>query len=70
MGKSYIFKCENGKLYVADEGTCLSCKNCSDVFWDYTNGPYLCFCEKNYNYGINCPEWEEDKTMEQWKEGE
>lgn len=24
---------------------CLFCKHCSDVFWDYTNGPYLIICD-------------------------
>lgn len=24
---------------------CCFCKHCTDVFWDFTNGPYLTLCE-------------------------
>ena len=24
---------------------CVFCDNCNDIVWDYTNGPYLCFCD-------------------------
>ena len=69
MSKLYIFKCENGKKYVATKGHCLSCKNCSDVFWD-EDGPYALFCGKNCPPGSPCPAWEEDETMETIVEGE
>ena len=25
--------------------SCLFCAHCTDVFWDYTNGPYMFFCD-------------------------
>ena len=28
---------------------CLICKHCTDIFWDYTNGPYMTFCENPCN---------------------
>ncbi len=28
----------------APETCCLFCRNCSDVWWDYTNGPYMFNC--------------------------
>lgn len=39
------FKCENGIVYKVPDKSCLLCANCSVVFWDYTNGPYLIFCD-------------------------
>ena len=35
---------------------CLICKNCTDIFWDYTHGPYMVYCEKAYNDGGDLPE--------------
>lgn len=32
------------------EKSCVFCKNCTDVFWDYTNGPYAFICEKDKKY--------------------
>lgn len=29
------------------EKSCLLCERCTDYWWDYTNGPYMFFC----NYG-------------------
>lgn len=70
MGKIYIFECENGKKYTVGKGMCLSCKNCSDVFYD-EYGPYICFCGKNYSPEATlCPVWEEDETMLTMEEGE
>lgn len=40
--------CGNGevKIKVHDDNDCLFCKHCEDVFWDYTNGPYMMICGK------------------------
>ena len=35
---------------------CLICKHCTDIFWDYTHGPYMLFCEKACNGGGDLPE--------------
>jgi hypothetical protein len=37
------FECENGRTYMVFRGSCFVCRN-GDLFWDYTNGPYLCLC--------------------------
>lgn len=29
---------------MAPEKSCLFCEHCCDVFWDFTNGPYMFFC--------------------------
>ena len=40
------FKCENGRVYMAFKKSCVFCENC-DLFWDYTNGPYMFLCRVN-----------------------
>ena len=39
------YKCSNGHTYIVKDKSCLVCGHCTDVFWDYTNGPYLAICE-------------------------
>ena len=52
------------------EKSCVFCKNCTDVIWDYTNGPYMFFCEKDplaerelteKGYAGECEEFEDDE---------
>lgn len=40
------------RLYVCDDymvlvpsKCCLFCEHCTDVYWDYINGPYMFICE-------------------------
>lgn len=60
----YIFECENGKVYGIsyDKKCCLICKHCTDLFYDYTNGPYMCFCKFQNkscdDFGDNCNQFE------------
>lgn len=40
--------CHDGLLrkeVMLPEKHCVFCTHCTDVYWDFTNGPYLCFCE-------------------------
>ena len=30
---------------MAPSTSCLFCKSCTDVFWDFTNGPYMFLCD-------------------------
>lgn len=30
---------------VDKDNHCLFCDHCTDVFWDFTNGPYMMICE-------------------------
>ena len=39
-----IFESANGKRYLAKPNSCLFCEKCTDVFCDYTNGPYMMVC--------------------------
>ena len=34
----------------APANSCLFCIHCTDVFWDYTHGPYLTICEKDLDF--------------------
>lgn len=57
------FKCANGKVYMVPENHCLFCEHCTDILYDYTHGPYACFCELNYeNAGDGpCKHFSEEK---------
>lgn len=39
-----VYECEYYKV-VAPDTSCLFCSHCSDVFWDFTHGPYKFFCD-------------------------
>lgn len=41
------WECQNGRTYCAKENSCLFCAHCTDIFWDYTNGPYMFICERD-----------------------
>ena len=47
--KMKLYESENFKCY-APEDHCLFCDKCKDLFWDYTNGPYLFFCDDGLTY--------------------
>lgn len=60
-----VFHCANGKGYQARYNSCLFCSRCSDVFYDYTHGPYLFICEDGLDTedGIRgmCLGWKNDE---------
>ena len=39
------FECANGRTYLLPENHCAFCEYCTDIFFDYTNGPYMFICE-------------------------
>lgn len=45
-----LYECENGHVYSVPSNHCVFCKHCTDLFYDYTNGPYMFFCELEKNY--------------------
>ena len=70
----YVWVRSDGKVYgLKTRKSCLICKHCTDIFWDYTNGPYMTICEKSCdesdlpgetNGGTECDLFElEDGTM-------
>ena len=42
---SKVYECDDYKCDAHPRG-CLFCEHCTDVFFDYTNGPYMFICEK------------------------
>ena len=36
-----LFHCK----VVVSEGECLVCKHCTDMWYDYSNGPYMVLCD-------------------------
>ena len=47
---------------------CALCKHCSDIWYDYKNGPYMAMCEEKYSnsneLGKGCIHFEVDKDDE------
>lgn len=43
--------------------SCYVCKHCSDIMWDYTNGPYMSCCDLKLDPKRGCKEWEWDGVM-------
>ena len=56
----YVWIRSDGKVYgLKTKKNCLICKHCTDIFWDYTHGPYMAICEeseKTCNSESNLPE--------------
>ena len=56
----YVWIRSDGMVFgLKNKKNCLICKHCTDIFWDYTHGPYMLFCEKSEissNDGSNLPE--------------
>ena len=50
--------------FLLPENCCVFCKHCTDFFYDYTNGPYLRFCDINHpNIEGTCELFEENKEI-------
>lgn len=48
-------------LRVKNDDNCVFCKHCTDMFWDYTHGPYMIFCEKDcLTEKLTCQYFEEE----------
>ncbi len=46
MAEMRRYECEYYSVD-APARSCLFCEHCTDVFWDYTNGPYMFLCDAN-----------------------
>lgn len=42
--KEFVF--DDGFKVIGPARSCLFCKHCTDVFYDYTSGPYMFMCDK------------------------
>ncbi len=45
-----LFECENNRVYSFPVNHCVFCKHCDDIIYDYSNGPYMFFCELDKEY--------------------
>ena len=54
-----------GYTVMAHPKSCFFCKNCIEILYDFTNGPYMFFCDKidNPDEGLKgiCDKFEPDK---------
>lgn len=48
MPEHKVFELSDGRKFGAHKYSCLFCKHCSDIFWDYTNGIYAIICDINW----------------------
>ena len=60
MSNTRLWECENGKVYEFADSHCVFCKHCTDILWDYTNGPYCFFCELDKKFVGGCDGFEDD----------
>lgn len=44
-GTTKLFECESGGVYRFPINHCVFCRHCTDLFYDYTNGPYMFSCD-------------------------
>jgi len=60
-----LFECANGRTYQAPDKSCCFCKHCTDIFYDFTHGPYLFMCEMDRDaekaFENKCANFEEEK---------
>ena len=69
MSELRHYKCEYYEMD-APAHSCLFCANCSDIFWDYTNGAYAFGCaltdhgdgmvEAHFGFVEDCEDFVED----------
>ena len=46
----YVWIRSDGMVFgLKTRKNCLICKHCTDIFWDYTHGPYMTVCENSCN---------------------
>lgn len=64
--KKYIL--EPGFAIWAPDKSCMFCKKCSDLIWDYTNGPYCFFCEEDVDGSKDLTEYGAIGECEYFKE--
>lgn len=51
------FECENGFIYQVPDDSCYICDHCTDIWYDYTHGPYMSLCDlgiKRYSQNQKC----------------
>lgn len=64
-GETRLYGLENGAVYKMPSVHCVFCKHCTDLFYDYTNGPYMFTCDKGLGLNVSetscsCEGFEDD----------
>lgn len=54
------FKCYNGKTYKFPVKHCVFCEHCPTILYDFTNGPYMFFCEKGFQDFRTCESFQKE----------
>ena len=52
-----LYECGHMTVWSMPPTHCVFCKKCRDVFWDYTNGPYMCICDLELEPTVTETEW-------------
>lgn len=60
--KTRVFKCGNGFSYKMPEHHCVFCDHCTDLFYDFANGPYLFICDLGHDDFETCGKFESEDT--------
>lgn len=68
----YVFEAITGQIYGCKPPSCLICEHCTDIYTDYTNGPYMIICALHYENEIEagCKHFQLDseaETIEQFE---
>ena len=62
--KRVLYELEHCLFYAVPEESCCTCKHCTDLLWDYSNGIYLLMCElKNFGTGDACKLYKWDEVI-------
>ena len=64
------FQCDSGRVYELPDQACVFCKFCTDIFWDYSHGIYMLYCDADQparefgNVPCICKHFEADLVTE------
>lgn len=62
--KDFELESQPGKVYKLFDTHCAFCKYCTDIFWDYTNGPYMFLCKFGIKSdGSGCEKFIDEKGL-------
>lgn len=60
MAELKLYKSGNGLIYRMPKNHCVFCEHCTDIFYDYTNGPYMFICDKGCRDFKTCNNFKEE----------
>ena len=60
MSNTRLYECKNGMVYEFANKHCVFCKHCTDILYDYSNGPYCFLCDLGKKFVGGCDGFEDD----------